>query len=89
MTARTETGTEKVATRITAQPGVPVLPSTPMKTWKEKADACATAAEVLELLHQMHNDDDASPEDMSYVLKVQAQLMGLSTLIGEDEPTVN
>jgi hypothetical protein len=60
-----------------------------MKTWKEKADACETAAEALALQRQMHDDDTASPEDCWYVLRIQAEFLGFSRFLEEDEPTLN
>jgi hypothetical protein len=60
-----------------------------MKTWKERADAAETAQETLELLRQMRDDDTASPEDCHYVLKIQAEFLGFSPFIEEDEAAIN
>ncbi len=59
-----------------------------MRTWKERADACETAVEALELQREMHCDDTASPEDCWYVLKIQAEFLGYSRFAVEDELTV-
>jgi hypothetical protein len=60
-----------------------------MRTWKERADAAASAQETLELLLQMRDDDTVSPEDCRYVLKIQAEFLGFSPFIEEDESAIN
>jgi len=60
-----------------------------VKTWKERADEAATAQETLELLRQMYDDETASPEDCRYVLKIQAEFLGFSPFMEDDEPAFN